>query len=57
MMVKLPGVSREPEVVVEPWVVIEVLDRVAEGDPPPYRFVVTYDRANWLPDEESPDEP
>lgn len=45
--VPLPGVSAQPEVIAEPWVVLEVTIKAVPDFPPPYRFVVCHDRKNF----------
>lgn len=44
MLRSVPDVDAQPTVIVEPWVVLEVIaDPVPDQPPPPYRFVLGYD--------------
>lgn len=48
MLTKLPDVTEEPNAVVRPWVVLELLVGTLPDITPPYRFVVGFDPASRL---------
>lgn len=43
MLRNVPDLDAQPTVIVEPWVVLEVIADPVPDQPPPYRFVVGYD--------------
>lgn len=44
-MWKVCGVSAQPEVFAEPWIILEAIGMTIPDAPPPYRFVVCFDRS------------